>query len=180
MEQIERTMKSDKIFDGKILSLRVDTVELPDKKYSKREIVEHDPSVSVVATDNDGNILLVKQYRKPVEKVIYEIPAGSIEIGENPREGAIRELKEETGYVAKDVEYISEFYSTPGFCTEKMYVFFATEIEECDQEPDEDEFIEVEKVSLDKAIKMIQLGEIMDAKSIVGILMYEKYKRGEK
>ena len=171
MEQIERTMKSDKIFDGKVLSLRVDTVELPDKKYSKREIVEHDPAVAVVAADNDGNILLVKQYRKPVEKVIYEIPAGSIEIGENPREGAIRELKEETGYVAKDVEYISEFYSTPGFCTE---------IEECDQEPDEDEFIEVEKVSLDKAIKMIQLGEIMDAKSIIGILMYEKYKKGEK
>src|SRR5699024_5032064 len=125
MEQIERTMKSEKVFDGKILSLRVDTVELPDKKYSKREVVEHDPAVAVVAADEDNNILLVKQYRKPVEKSLLEIPAGSLEIGENPKEGALRELKEETGYIAKDLEYITEFYSTPGFCTEKMYIFFA-------------------------------------------------------
>lgn len=176
MEQIERTMKSDKVFDGKIISLRVDTVELPDKKYSKREIVEHDPSVAVVAVDEDNNILLVKQYRKPVEKILYEIPAGSLEISENPREGAIRELKEETGYIAKNIEYVQEFYSTPGFCTEKMYIFFASDMEEDEQDPDEDEFIEVEKVTLEKALKMIDLGEIMDAKSIVGILMYQRLK----
>ncbi|MBP2024991.1 NUDIX hydrolase [Peptoniphilus stercorisuis] len=179
MEQIERTMKSEKVFDGKILSLRVDTVELPDKKYSKREVVEHDPAVAVVAADEDNNILLVKQYRKPVEKSLLEIPAGSLEIGENPKEGALRELKEETGYIAKDLEYITEFYSTPGFCTEKMYIFFADEIEESSQDLDEDEFIECIKVPLDKAVKMIEVGEIMDAKTIVGILMYKRL-RGDK
>ena len=179
MEQIERTMKSEKVFDGKILSLRVDTVELPDKKYSKREVVEHDPAVAVVAADEDNNILLVKQYRKPVEKSLLEIPAGSLEIGENPKEGALRELKEETGYIAKDLEYITEFYSTPGFCTEKMYIFFADEIEESSQGLDEDEFIECIKVPLDKAVKMIEVGEIMDAKTIVGILMYKRL-RGDK
>lgn len=179
MEQIERTMKSEKVFEGKVLSLRVETVELPDKKYSKREIVEHNPSVAVVAVDEENNILLVRQYRKPVEKVLYEIPAGSLEISENPREGAIRELKEETGYLANNVEYIQEFYSTPGFCTEKMYIFFAEDIQESNQELDEDEFIEIEKIPLEKALKMIDLGEIMDAKSIIGILMYQRL-RGEK
>lgn len=179
MEQIERTMKSEKIFDGKILSLRVDTVELPDKKYSKREIVEHEPAVSIVAADEENNILLVKQYRKPVEKIIYEVPAGMLEIGESPREGAIRELKEETGYIAENVEYIIEFYTSPGFCTEKMYLFFAEGIKEGNQDPDEDEFIELVKIPLKDALKMIEVGEIMDAKSIVAILMYNNLK-GEK
>lgn len=179
MEQIERTMKSEKVFDGKILSLRVDTVELPDKKYSKREVVEHDPAVAIVAADKEGNILLVKQYRKPIEKSLLEIPAGVLEIGENPKEGALRELKEETGYIAKDLEYITEFYSTPGFCTEKMYIFFAEDITKSTQELDEDEFIECIKVPLDKLVKMIEVGEIMDAKTIVGILMYKRL-RGDK
>ena len=176
MEQIERTMKSEKIFDGKILSLRVDTVELPDKKYSKREVVEHEPAVAIVAADDEDNIILIKQYRKAVDKIIYEIPAGCLEIGESPKEGAIRELKEETGYIADSIEYATEFFCSPGFCNEKIYIFMAKGLVKGEQELDEDEFIEYLKVPLEKAVKMIEVGEIMDGKSIIGILMYKNLK----
>lgn len=176
MEQIERTMKSEKIYDGKLISLRVETVELPDQKYSKREIVDHDPAVAILAADEEDNIILIKQYRKAVDKTIYEIPAGCLEIGESPKEGAIRELKEETGYTAQSIEYATEFFCSPGFCNEKIYVFIAKDIEKGEQKLDEDEFIECFKVPLEKAVKMIEVGEIMDGKTIVGILMYKNLK----
>lgn len=178
MEQMERTMKTEKVFDGKILSVRVDTVELPGQKYSKREIVEHAPAVGVVACDKEDNIILIKQYRKAVNRVIYEIPAGLLEIGESPKDCAIRELKEETGYSAGKVDYSTEFFSSPGFTTEKIYIFFAEDLEEGEQNLDDGEYVEIEKMPIEKAIKMVQVGEIMDSKSIIGILMYNKF-RGE-
>src|SRR5690554_6437355 len=116
----EKTMKSDKLYEGKMLNLRVDTVELPDKKYSKREIVEHPGGVAVIPIVDNDSLILVKQYRKAVEKFLLEIPAGKVEINEEPRVTAIRELKEETGYSTDKMEYLMEFYTSPGFTNEKI------------------------------------------------------------
>ncbi|NLY85905.1 MAG: NUDIX hydrolase [Tissierellia bacterium] len=171
----EKTMKSDKLYEGKILNLRVDTVELPDKKYSKREIVEHPGSVAVIPIADDGSIILVKQYRKAVEKFLLEIPAGKLEINEEPRVTAIRELKEETGYSTEKMEYLMEFYTSPGFTNEKIYLFLATDLVKGEATQDTDEYIKVEKYNIDLLIKMIERGEITDSKTIIGIILAKKY-----
>lgn len=178
MEIIERTIKSEKVYSGKILSVKLSTVELPDQKYSKREIVIHDNAVAVVAT-HDDKILLVKQYRISVDKIIYEVPAGMIEHDENPKDAALRELEEETGYRAKNIEYLTEFYSTPGFCTEKLSIFYAKDLEFVGQNLDEGENLEVVEMSLEEAMSMIESGEIMDGKTISSILFYDKFSRGK-
>lgn len=171
----EKTMKSDKIYEGKIVNLRIDTVELPDKKYSKREIVEHPGSVGIIPITEDGSIILVEQFRKPVEKNLLEIPAGKIEINEEPKETALRELVEETGFIANKMEYIYEFYTSPGFSTEKIYLFLATELELGNKKPGENEYIETKKVKFEDLKSMISRGEIYDSKTIVGIFLAEKY-----
>lgn len=179
MSYIEKTMKSDKVYEGKILNLRIDTVELPDKKYSKREIVEHPGAVCIVPMTESNEIYLVKQYRKAIDKEILEIPAGKIEIGEEPKDCAIRELKEETGLTADNYEYITEFYSSPGFCNEKMYLFIATDLEEGEATPDTDEYIDVEKYPLEKLLHMIEIGEINDSKTIIGVQMVERLNKSK-
>src|SRR5690606_18799272 len=151
----EKTMKSEKIYEGKIVNLRIDTVELPDKKYSKREIVEHPGSVGIIPITDDSHIILVKQFRKPVEQNLLEIPAGKIEINEEPKETAFRELCEETGFVANKLEYLFEFYTSPGFSNEKMYLFVAKELVKREADPDDDEYIEVLKVKIEDSINMI-------------------------
>ncbi len=171
----EKTMKSDKIYEGKIVNLRVDTVELPDKKYSKREIVEHPGGVALVPITEEGKLVLVKQYRKAIERFILEVPAGKLEINEEPRLTAIRELKEETGYTAKNIEYQVEFYTSPGFSNEKIYIFLASDLEKGDQELDNGEFIEIEEYDIDQLIRMIDRGEIIDAKTIISINIAKKY-----
>ena len=178
MEIIERTIKSEKVYSGKILSVKLSTVELPDQKYSKREIVLHDNAVAVVSIHYD-KILLVKQYRISVDKIIYEVPAGMIEYDENPKDAALRELEEETGYRAKNIEYLTEFYSTPGFCTEKLSIFYAKDLEFVGQNLDEGENLEVVEMPLEEAMSMIESGEIMDGKTISSILFYDKFSRGK-
>lgn len=175
MDYEEKTMKSEKIYKGKIVNLRIDTVELPDKKYSKREIVEHPGSVGIIPITNDGRIILVKQYRKPVEKNLLEIPAGKIEINEEPKETALRELHEETGFIANKLEYLFEFYTSPGFSNEKMYLFAANELIEEESEPEGDEYIEVLKIKIEDLINMVIRGEIIDSKTIIGILYAQSY-----
>jgi len=167
----EKTMKCDKIYEGKIVSLRIDTVELPDKKYSKREIVEHPGGVGVVAFTDEGKMLLVKQYRKAIDRVILELPAGKLEVNEEPRETALRELREETGYTADKLEYLLEFYTSPGFSTEKIYLFLAKGLTKGEQELESGEFIQVEDYSIEELNKMIDRGEIMDSKTLIGINM---------
>ena len=178
MEIIERTIKSEKVYSGKILSVKLSTVELPDQKYSKRERVLHDNAVALVAI-HDDKILLVKQYRISVDKIIYEVPAGLIEHDENPKDAALRELEEETGYRAKNIEYLTEFYSTPGFCTEKLSIFYAKDLEFVGQNLDEGENLEVVEMPLEEAMSMIESGEIMDGKTISSILFYDKFSRGK-
>ncbi|MTI68310.1 MAG: NUDIX hydrolase [Firmicutes bacterium] len=170
MSYVEKTMKSDKIYEGKILNLRIDTVELPDKKYSKREIVEHSGAVAIVPITDDGYVTLVKQYRKAIDKELLEIPAGKIEVGEEPKSCAIRELKEETGITAENLEYMFEFYTSPGFSNEKLYLFMAKNLNVGEANPDTDEYIEVVKIKLEDLVEKVNKGEIQDSKTIVGIL----------
>lgn len=171
----EKTMKSDKLYEGKIVNLRIDTVELPDKKYSKREIVEHPGGVAVIPICEDNSLIIVKQYRKAVEKFLYEIPAGKCELNEEPRETAERELKEETGYTANKLTYLFEFYTSPGYCNEKIYLFLGEDLIEGEQEPDSGEFIELHKFKIEDLLKMIDRGEIMDGKTIIGIYLARDY-----
>lgn len=171
----EKTMKSDKLYEGKLLNLRVDTVELPDKKYSKREVIEHPGGVGIIPVTEDDSIILVKQYRKAVERFLLEIPAGKLELNEEPRETAQRELKEETGYEAGRMEYLLEFYTSPGFTNEKIYLFLATDLIEGEANPDSGEFIEYEKHKIDDLIKMVERGEIKDSKTIIGINFAKTY-----
>ncbi len=171
----EKTMKSDKVYEGKVINLRVDTVELPDKKYSKREVIEHPGSVAIVSLREDNKIVLVKQYRKPVERFLLELPAGKMEINEEPRETALRELEEETGYKAGKLEYLIEIFPTPGISDEKIYLFLARDLEEGKLNLDPGEFIDIEEIEISQLEKMILRGEIMDAKTIVGINYVKSY-----
>ena len=172
----EKTMKSEKIYDGKIVNLRIDTVELPDKKYSKREIVEHPGSVAIIALTEDNEILLVEQYRKSVERTVLEIPAGKIEIDEEPSETAKRELEEETGYKADDIEYLLECYSSPGFTDERIYLFFAKDVKKISDEIGVDnEKLSLIKVEYNEFLKQIKRGQIMDSKTILGLLFVDQF-----
>lgn len=159
----EQTIKSDRIYEGKILNLRVDSVELPDRKYSKREIVEHTDSSAIVLV-KDNKLLLIKHYRNTVDEVIYEVPAGMIEIGETPIDAALRELEEETGYVASDVDLVYSLYSSPGYSTEKIYFFRADPPFEIGEQSED---LEVEFLDLDEVKKLIENLEIVDMKTVV-------------
>ncbi|MFC1963166.1 NUDIX hydrolase [Chloroflexota bacterium] len=167
----ERTLDTECIYQGKVLSLRVDTVELPLGRKTKREIVEHGSCVAIVAVDSEENVLLVRQFRKPVESDLLEIPAGGIEMGETPLSCALRELDEETGILAERWEKLGSFYTSPGFCTEYMYLYLATELAPGKLGPDSDEAIEVVRIPLARAPELITSGEICDAKSISGLLL---------
>lgn len=167
----EKTISSDRIYTGKTLSLKVDTVEVEKQGYQKREIVEHVGAVGIVAITEEKEVILIKQFRKAIEKIMWEIPAGKLEKGENPKDCALRELKEETGYSAGNLKLIHKIYTSPGFCNQKVYIFLATDLTqgECDFDPGEN--IETYKLSLEKVNEMIQKNEIEDAKTIVGILL---------
>lgn len=167
----EITIKSDRLYEGKVLNLRVDTVEIPGKKYSKREIVEVSGAAAVVPILEDGRVVLIKQYRKPMEKVIYEIPAGKLEPGEEPRECAVRELREETGYTSEKMIYLNEIFPSPGYVNEKIYLFAASNLTPGETEFDETESIESEVFTFSELEKMIERGVISDAKTIIGIFM---------
>ncbi|WP_425540151.1 NUDIX hydrolase [Microaceticoccus formicicus] len=164
----EKTMKSERVYEGKILNLRVDTVELPNRKYSKREIVEHGSSVVIIPIMDDNSVLMVKQYRKAIDKVVLEFPAGLVESGEDPKEAALRELQEEVGYTANKIEYIYDFYTSPGFTDERINVFVASDLIPSDMVCDEDEFLEIVKIDLNELIEKLHNYELFDAKAIIG------------
>lgn len=169
MDFNERTISSKPIFAGKIVKLRVDTVELPDGRESTREIVEHRGAVAIVVVNEDNEIFMVRQYRKPVEKVLLEIPAGTLEENEDPMDCARRELSEETGLTAAKWEHILSYYSAPGFSDELLHLYLATGLKAGATHPDQDEFLELVKVPLNEANRLIFDGTIVDGKSIIGI-----------
>jgi len=169
MDFEEKTIKSQDIFSGRIVKLKVDTVLLPDGRESTREIIEHAGAVAIVALDKEGQIIMVRQYRKPVEQVLLEIPAGTMEEGEDPLLCAQRELREETGYTAGSWQKILSYYSAPGFTDELLHLYLATDLSDGETQPDEDEFVETAILPLEQAYQLIFDGQIIDGKSIIGI-----------
>ena len=167
----ERVIESQRVFEGRICSVRVDTVELADGRRSTREIVEHDPVVVIVPVDEAGDVVLVRQYRLATGEVLLEIPAGIVDPGEDPEAAAQRELREETGLSARTLTRLGGFYASPGFLTEYMTVFLAEGLEESPLDADDDEDIVVLRVTLAEAVRLVESGEIKDAKSVAGILL---------
>ncbi len=161
-------------YRGRILNLRVDTVRIPNGAETIREVVEHPGAVVIAAIDSDGRVLFVKQYRHAVGRELLELPAGTLERNEPPETAARRELKEETGYTAGRWELLASFFSSPGILTEEMHVYLARDLAEGTFEPMEDEDLQIEQVPLSEALKQVGSGEIVDAKSIVGLLLAEK------
>ena len=167
------TLSSQEIYKGKIFEVRNDRIREDGKEY-ERTIVVHPGSAVIVPVFDDLTVALVRQYRHPAGKYLLEIPAGGIETGEDPKAGAIRELEEEIGVVAEKVELMTEFYVSPGFLSEKMFVYLATGLTETAQDLDEDENIEVVRLSLADARDLALTGHIEDAKTIIGVLMAVK------
>ncbi|MCL4467239.1 MAG: NUDIX hydrolase [Chloroflexi bacterium] len=166
----EQTIESRYVYRGRVIDLRVDTVRLPDGQTTKREIVEHRGAVAMLPLDEQGNVIFVRQYRKPAERYLLEIPAGTREAGEPVEVCLHRELREETGLTAGKVERLAGYYSAVGFCTEFIEVFLVRELSQGGARTDEDEIIEIVPVPVEEALAMVESGEIIDAKTIVGLL----------
>ena len=167
----EPTLSSESVYKGRIIDLRVDTVRLPNGDTTKREVIEHRGAVGIVPVDAAGNVVLVRQFRKPIERAILEIPAGTRDRDEPIEVCLHRELREETGLTADHTERLVGYYSAVGFCTEYIEVFLATGLHEGQAGPDEDEFVEVVRVPLARALAMVDAGEVVDAKTIIGLLL---------
>lgn len=172
----ETTIESKLVFEGRMLSMKVDTVNLPNGKQAAREVVVHPGAAAVVAVTDADEMLLIKQFRYPVDQIIWEIPAGKLESGENPLICAKRELAEETGYGAEQWKHLSTFFTTPGFSDEVMYIYLASGLKTGPKTADEDEFIELYHVPFAEAVRMIASGEIKDAKTIAGILLADRIR----
>ncbi len=166
----EETIESQSIYSGKILALRRDTVKIRDGKVAIREIVEHGGAVGIVAFTDGGKIILVRQFRKATGRELIEIPAGTLEKGEEPIQCASRELEEETGYVASTIKPVLSFYLAPGYSTEIMHIFFANDLRKTRQRLEEDEAVELIEVDLDEAVSMVRRNDIEDAKTITSLL----------
>jgi len=163
-------LDSKEFFRGRVFSVTVDMVREGETTY-QREIVHHPGSAVIVPVFDDGSIALVRQYRHPAVRYLLEVPAGTLTREEVPEEGAARELEEELGFVAGRLEKLTEFFVSPGFCEEKMWVYLATELTQTSQQLEEDEIIEVVRVPFSQALSMITTGEIEDAKTIIGVML---------
>lgn len=170
MDFEEKTKAVKNIFDGKIIKVRVETVELPNGKTSSREIVSHGGGVGVIAIDENNEAFMVSQYRIAARETVLEIPAGKLEKGEDPAECGKRELAEETGYEAEEFTYLGTYYATPGYCEEKLYLYLARGLKCVGQNLDDGEFLDVKKYRLDDLYNMVMENQIKDAKTAVAIL----------
>ena len=174
----EKTIMIDKIFNGKVISLQVEDVELPNGNIAKREIVKHPGAVAVLALTDDNKLVMVEQYRKALEKTIVEIPAGKLEPGEDPEVCAKRELEEETGYECRELKKLISFYTSPGFADELIHLYMAEGLskKEDPASMDEDEFLNVLELTLEEAEELINEQKIHDAKTAyaVSYLQWQK------
>lgn len=168
--ELPKILSSQKVFDGRVFNVTVDTVSEGELTY-QREVVHHNGSAVIVPVFDDGTVALVKQYRHPAVRYLLEVPAGTLAKGERPEIGAARELKEELGVVAARLEKLSEFFVSPGFCEEKMWVYLATELSQGEQALEDDEILDVVRLPIADALEMITSGEIEDAKTIIGLML---------
>ncbi|HLL72823.1 MAG TPA: NUDIX hydrolase [Pyrinomonadaceae bacterium] len=169
-KEAPEVVASEDVYRGRIFTVTLDTVR-EDGREHKREVVRHPGSAAIVALHDDNTFSLVRQYRHPTVKYLLEIPAGSRGEFEPPEECAARELEEELGLVAESWEKLSEFFVSPGFCGEKMWVYLATDLTETKASPEDDENLEIVRLSVARALEMIEAGEIEDAKTIIGLTL---------
>jgi len=170
VEMMEKKISGETVFDGKIMHVRRDIVELSDGSEAFREVVDHSGGVCVLALDDEGRVLTVRQFRYPFERVLQEIPAGKLERGEDPDEAAARELREETGAVAGRMERLGEIYPTPAYCGEIIRMYLARDLVFGENDLDEGEFLDVERVPFDELVEKVLAGEIRDAKTVAAVL----------
>lgn len=170
MELTEKTLSSNTVFDGRILHITVDDIELPDGKKSKREVVNHPGGVVIAALDSENNLLFVRQFRYPYREVVLELPAGKLEKGSTPLENGKRELLEETGAVGYSYISLGQVYPSPGYTNEIIHMYACKFQNIGDSRPDEGEFVNLEKIPLKKAVEMVLNNQIPDAKTQIAVL----------
>ena len=176
----EETLSSELIYEGRAVRLRVDTVKMPSGRETTREIVEHSDCVAIIAIDAEDNVLLVEQFRKPVEKKLLEIPAGGIKPGEKLEDCVRREMREETGFLPRKVERLGGFYSSPGYSTEYLHFFLATELVPSPLQAEDTESIKLVRVRLGEVLGLIASGRVCDAKSIAALLFFLEHRKSAK
>lgn len=170
MELMEKTVESQVLFSGKIITVRLDKARLPNGRLAAREVVEHPGGVAVFAMDDQGQVALVRQYRYPMGEETLELPAGKLEPGEDPRDSGLRELAEETGLVPGTFEDMGCLYSSPGILAERIYLYFAKDLTQGPTHPDDGEFVETVWLPYQDLVDKARRGEIKDGKTLVGIL----------
>ncbi len=176
----EKTLSSELIYEGRVVRLRVDTVLTADGRETIREIVEHADCVAIIAVDADDKVLLVNQFRKAVEQELLEIPAGGIDPGETPEAAVSRELQEETGYLPRRVERLGGFYSTPGYCSEYLYLYLASDLIPRPLHAEDTDSISLVRVPIAEILGLITSDNICDAKSIAGLLTFLEHRKAQR
>jgi len=171
IEMRETIVHTEEIYDGRVVNLLIHEVRLPDGKPARREVVRHPGAVAMVALDEEQNVLLVRQYRIAADRMMLEIPAGTLEPNEPPDICAVRELREETGYKPARLQSLGGVYVAPGYTSEFIHLYLATDLEESALQADDDESIEVKRLPLGEALRMVEQGEIVDGKTVVALLL---------
>lgn len=177
MELKETTISSEQLYHGKVVTLELDTVELPNGSRAKREVVRHPGGVTILALDEEDHVFFVRQFRYPYAKVLLELPAGKLERGEEPAACAMRELEEETGFTAERLSALGEIYPTPGCMDEVLHLYLARGLTRRQQNLDADEFLEVESIPLAQAVEYCLDGTLCDAKTVIALLKYDALRR---
>lgn len=170
MDLTERTLSSETVYQGKIVTLLVDQAELPNGMQAKREVVLHPGGVAILPLDRDGNVTLVQQYRYPFHQLLLELPAGKLDEGEDHRVAAARELSEETGLEAGELTYLGCILASPGFCTEKLHMYLARDLSRAQSHPDDDEFLNVVTMPFEELFQKVMDGTLEDAKTVATVL----------
>ena len=170
MELMEQTLSSETVFKGKIITVKVDKALLPNGAEASREVVEHPGGVCILALQEDGTVPLVRQFRYPLGDVMLELPAGKLEYGEEPRPAAIRELGEEVGLEPGEMTDLGYLYVSPGFCTERLYMYLAQDVKSVPVHPDEDEFLDIVHLPFGELVDMVMSGQITDGKTVATVL----------
>ena len=175
MEFFEKQVETNTVYKGMIVNIRRDIAEIQSGKHVPREVVEHPGGVGIVPVTRDNKVLMVRQYRYPMEEELLEIPAGKLETGEDPLDCAIRELYEETGCIAGEIVDLGAIYPSPGFCKETLFLYLALDLQQGEMHLDEDELLSLEPVSIDDLYDKIMANELPDAKSIIGVMKAKEY-----
>ena len=170
MELMEKTLSTQTVFQGKIITVKVDKALLPNGAEASREVVEHPGGVCILALREDGTVPLVRQFRYPLGDVMLELPAGKLEYGEEPRPAAIRELGEEVGLEPGRLTDLGFIYVSPGFCKEKLHMYLARDVKQVPVHPDEDEFLDIVSLPFDRLVELVMSGQITDGKTVATVL----------